>query len=69
MERLKPLLEHNTPCGARDECVRLLLARGAGGYNSDSPVMVRIVREAIQFARVLQLINEAVVGMVLAWQQ
>ena len=63
MERLKPLLEHDNPCGVRDECIRLLLARGAGGYDPGSPVMSRIIRELAQLARAPHLINEAVMGM------
>jgi hypothetical protein len=55
-------------------CVRRLfgrIERGARGYDSNSPVISRIIRQqfntdAAQVARVPHLINEAVVGMAIA---
>ncbi|KAG1653503.1 hypothetical protein FOA52_007998 [Chlamydomonas sp. UWO 241] len=51
---------------ARDKCVRLLHAHGARGYDPDSPVMRRIVRELAQLACVTHLLNNAVVGVAMA---
>jgi hypothetical protein len=58
------------PDDARDECVRLLIERGARGYyyESKSPVISRIFREALALARVPQLLNEAVLGVAFAQQ-
>ncbi|KAG1669303.1 hypothetical protein FOA52_014864 [Chlamydomonas sp. UWO 241] len=70
MQALKPILKHDDkPCAVRDECFRALLARGATGYDPDSPVVSRIICEAIQFARVPRLINEAILGLAVARQQ
>ncbi|KAG1659974.1 hypothetical protein FOA52_010607 [Chlamydomonas sp. UWO 241] len=69
MEEPVSLFDVDYPDDARDECVHLLLEQGAGGFDSHSPVMRRIIRERFALARAPQLINEAVVGMVLARQQ
>jgi len=59
------LFGDDKPDDARDECVRLLLERGASSIVPEMarPVLSRIVRELAQMARVPHLINEAVVGM------
>ncbi|KAG1654688.1 hypothetical protein FOA52_008549 [Chlamydomonas sp. UWO 241] len=61
---------NDQPDDVRDECFRLLLERGACTARAwcDNPVVSRIVCELAQLARVPQLINEAVVGLVFAHQ-
>ncbi|KAG1665807.1 hypothetical protein FOA52_015300 [Chlamydomonas sp. UWO 241] len=59
------------PDGVRDECMRMLLERGAMVH---SAVMSRIFCEQLytddaQTARMPMLINEAVIGMSLAWRK
>ncbi|KAG1656347.1 hypothetical protein FOA52_011491 [Chlamydomonas sp. UWO 241] len=63
------LFDDDQPDDARDECICLLLEDGARGFDSDSPVMWRIMCELVQLARVPQLINEAVVGLAISKQQ
>ena len=63
------LFDVDQPNDARDECVRLLLELGAGGYNPDSPVMRRIIRDRFALARAPQLLNEAVIGVAIARRQ
>ncbi|KAG1677965.1 hypothetical protein FOA52_001383 [Chlamydomonas sp. UWO 241] len=59
------MFDNDTPDDARDECIRLLLARGARMVPArcNSPVMARIIHEYAQLASVPQLINDAVVDM------
>jgi hypothetical protein len=66
-ERLT-LLGVDHPDDERDECVRLLLECGAVGFNSNSPVIMRIIREVFALARAPQLLNEAVLGVAIARQ-
>lgn len=56
------LFDDDQPNNAHDECIRLLLENGADA----SPVMKRIIREALQMVHVPQLLNEAVLGVALA---
>ncbi|KAG1662721.1 hypothetical protein FOA52_014587 [Chlamydomonas sp. UWO 241] len=72
--RSKQMFDNDQPDDNRDECVRLLIARGARILLS--PVVSRIIREQFctddaQMARVPQFINEAVVGILSAtsWGQ
>ncbi|KAG1674959.1 hypothetical protein FOA52_014754 [Chlamydomonas sp. UWO 241] len=56
----------------RDECIRLLLERGADVFQvplACRPVVSRIIQESVQLARVPQLVNEAIVGLAIARQQ
>jgi hypothetical protein len=62
----RKLLDDDKPDDARDECVRLLFVLGARGFDSNSPVVLRIIRESLQLASVPHLINEAVVGLAIA---
>jgi ankyrin repeat protein len=61
-------LSVDQPDSARDECVRLMFEHGAGGYDPNSPVIRRIIREYAQLARVPQLLNLAVVGLAIERQ-
>ncbi|KAG1665618.1 hypothetical protein FOA52_011449 [Chlamydomonas sp. UWO 241] len=61
--RSNEMFDQDQPDDVRDDCVCLLLERGAHVLRADSPVVSRIVREHALLARVPQLINEAVVGM------
>ncbi|KAG1672195.1 hypothetical protein FOA52_002895 [Chlamydomonas sp. UWO 241] len=54
------------PDDARDECVRLLLAGGVTDLRGR--VVVRIVHEMAQMARVPQIVNKAIVGRSVARQ-
>ncbi|KAG1679634.1 hypothetical protein FOA52_006151 [Chlamydomonas sp. UWO 241] len=63
------MFDDDQPDDARDECVRLLLPRGARGFDSNGPVVSRIICDLAQLASVPQRINDAVVGMAAAWQQ
>ncbi|KAG1656409.1 hypothetical protein FOA52_009387 [Chlamydomonas sp. UWO 241] len=66
----KALFANDQSDDVRDECIRLLLEPGAqGAVCANTPVVSRIVCELAQLARVPQLINEAVVGMVFAHQE
>ncbi|KAG1677948.1 hypothetical protein FOA52_001366 [Chlamydomonas sp. UWO 241] len=63
--RSNEMFDNDTPDDARDESIRLLLACGARMVPArcNSPVMSRIIREAVLLASVPRLVNEAVVGM------
>ncbi|KAG1678793.1 hypothetical protein FOA52_012833 [Chlamydomonas sp. UWO 241] len=65
VEDLKPvgLFDSDQPDDKRGECARLLLEHGARGFNNNSPVMWRILREYAPMARVPRLINEAIIGL------
>jgi hypothetical protein len=67
--RSNEMFGSDRPDDARDECICLLLERGARGYDSNSPVISRIIQECVQLARVPQLLNEAVVGVAIAREQ
>jgi hypothetical protein len=67
--RSNEMFGSDQPDDARDECVRMLLERGARGYDSNSPVISRIIQEYVQLSRVPQLVNEAIVGLAVARQQ
>ncbi|KAG1667350.1 hypothetical protein FOA52_001408 [Chlamydomonas sp. UWO 241] len=63
------LFDDDHPNDARDECIRLLLERGAAIFEVPlicRPVVARIIRERAQLARVPQLLNEAVLGVAIA---
>ncbi|KAG1667353.1 hypothetical protein FOA52_001413 [Chlamydomonas sp. UWO 241] len=71
-ERVKLFVDDH-PNDARDECIRLLLERGAAIFDATlppacRPVLSRIIREHAQLARVPQLLNEAVLGVAIARQ-
>ncbi|KAG1657859.1 hypothetical protein FOA52_014616 [Chlamydomonas sp. UWO 241] len=53
------------PDDPRDECVRLLLARGAEGLSNTS-VVKRVIRESCALQGLPHRINEAVVGIAIA---
>lgn len=61
----KSVFDSDKPHDVRDECVRLLLERGACVAHAwcNNPVVSRIICGQAQMARVPQLINKAVVGM------
>jgi ankyrin repeat protein len=67
--RSQEMFDNDTPDGARDECVALLLELGADSFNLRRPVIARIIRECFALARVPQLVNEAIVGMAMVRQQ
>ncbi|KAG1677160.1 hypothetical protein FOA52_000966 [Chlamydomonas sp. UWO 241] len=60
------LFDDDQPDDVRDECIRLLLEFGARGFDYNRPCVTRIVRDGLQM---VQLLNEAVVGVALAQQQ
>jgi hypothetical protein len=62
------LFDDDRPDGVRDECVRMLVERGARAL-ADIPAVWRIIQECVQLARVPQLVNEAIVGLAVARQQ
>ncbi|KAG1654341.1 hypothetical protein FOA52_010652 [Chlamydomonas sp. UWO 241] len=65
----KALFDSDQPDDIRDECIRLLLERGARCTAcAGTPVVSRVVCELAQMAHVPQLINDAVVGMAVARQ-
>jgi hypothetical protein len=66
--RWNEMFGSDQPDDARDECVRMLLERGASYPRRRSPVVSRIIQECVQLARVPQLLNEAVVGVAIARQ-
>jgi hypothetical protein len=70
-EQEQTLFDDDQPDAARDESIRLLLEHGATPYvvRANSPIMLRIIREAFALARVPQLLNEAVLGVAIARQQ
>jgi hypothetical protein len=57
------------PDDVRDECIHLLLERGASYPLTRSPVVSRIIKEYVQLARVPQLVNEAIVGVAFMLKQ
>ncbi|KAG1677953.1 hypothetical protein FOA52_001371 [Chlamydomonas sp. UWO 241] len=65
------LFDNDMEDATRDECVRLLLARGADNIVPEMarPLVARIIRDLAQLASVPQLINDAVVGMAVAQRQ
>jgi len=71
MESMEALLCVDNPVDGRDECVRLLLERGAPLSRQEglplSPVMVRVIRELVreraELVRTPHLIQEAIVGL------
>ncbi|KAG1674451.1 hypothetical protein FOA52_003056 [Chlamydomonas sp. UWO 241] len=67
--RSTQLLDDTKQDDTRDESIRLLLGLGARGYDSNNPVVSRIVRELALLARVPRLINEAVVPLTIARQK
>ncbi|KAG1678851.1 hypothetical protein FOA52_003519 [Chlamydomonas sp. UWO 241] len=54
---------------ARDECIILLLERGARAFDSHNLVMTRIISGLARRARDTERINLAVVRMAIKWQQ
>jgi hypothetical protein len=65
------MFDDDQPDDARDECIRLLLEFGAHMVPArcNSPVLLRIVRDGLQMARLPHLLNEDVVGVAVAQQQ
>jgi hypothetical protein len=70
--------QDDQPDGARDVCIRLLVALGANSFGQAAetarPVLLRVIRKQFcnadaQMARVPQLVNEGVVGMAFTWRQ
>ncbi|KAG1680817.1 hypothetical protein FOA52_008150 [Chlamydomonas sp. UWO 241] len=68
-QRSTEMFDEDQPDDIRDMCICLLLEQGARGFDSNSPVMSRIIRESFALARLPQLINEAVLGIAAAQQQ
>jgi hypothetical protein len=71
VEEGEGLFDDDRPDDARDECVRILLERGAAIFEVPlvcRPVVSRIIQEGMQLARVPQLVNEAIVGLAVARQ-
>jgi hypothetical protein len=65
--RSNELFDDGTPDDVRDECVRLLLARGAASsvLETARPVVSRVMLEAVQLDSA-HLVNKTVVGMAVA---
>ncbi|KAG1659885.1 hypothetical protein FOA52_002130 [Chlamydomonas sp. UWO 241] len=70
--RSSEMFGSDQPDDARDECVSVLLARGADIFQvppACRPVMRRVLHDLAQLALVPQLLNEAVVGVATARRQ